>query len=302
MFSLLFLNLGFEFRGTFTPLSGYRFDTALFQRLQRLPALASIPLPIPVPFLKGLDMTKDNERTGLCCANFFLLGQIRNSKDPSTKPFPAYYLVAYLVKEPIALEILFMAGLGLLSALARVFRQGVIPSLSRDFDLSGLFPVQPRPDRIRHILPCLALVLPIGASCFARWDEMRLRWRAALGLLVGYAAVSVLWYAPHLIPYTNELVWDKKTAFRVLADSNLDWNQAEWVVRDYVRLHPEVAYAPLQPTTGRVVASMNILSGILWPEQYRWLRERCRPVGHIAYAQVLCEVPPDPALAGVSRR
>ena len=81
---------------------------------------------------------------------FFLLGQIRNSKDPSTRPFPAYYLVAYLVKEPIALEILFMAGLGLLWA-----RSGWREFFARESFL--LFPailiflvfslVQPRPDR-----------------------------------------------------------------------------------------------------------------------------------------------------------
>ena len=50
LFSLLFLNLGFEFRGTFTPLSGYRFDTAWFQRLQRFPCWPQSPCRYPSLF------------------------------------------------------------------------------------------------------------------------------------------------------------------------------------------------------------------------------------------------------------
>ena len=33
-----------------------------------------------------------------------------------------------------------------------------------------------------------------------------------------------------------------------------------------------------------------LLTGVLGGDDVRWLREGCRPVGHVAYAHVLCEV------------
>ena len=293
-FGLLFLNVGFEFRGTFTALSGYDFESAGFRSLQGS-ALAHIPLPLPVPFLQGLDMTKAHELTGKNFGNIYLLGETHDPKDANFKPFPAYYLVAYAVKEPLPLQILFCAGIFLLFR-RRNWREFfaresflLLPAIA----VFGFFSFFNRAQiGIRHILPCLALFLPVCASCFANWKSMRLRQRTTLGALVGYAAVSVLLYVPHLIPYMNELVWDKKSSYKVLSDSNLDWQQNSWVVHDFLRHHPDIPLDPIRPTSGRVLASANLLTGVLGGDDVRWLREGCRPVGHVAYAHVLCEVAP----------
>ena len=50
---LLAVNAGFCFDRSFTPLRSYSFDSAGLARLQKVPLLHSIPLPLPYPFLQG---------------------------------------------------------------------------------------------------------------------------------------------------------------------------------------------------------------------------------------------------------
>jgi hypothetical protein len=82
-------------------------------------------------------------------------------------------------------------------------------------------------------------------------------------------------------------------AYRVLADSNLDWGQAGWYLERYLQAHPEAKLNPTGPVTGTVVVEVNDLVGITKDADfYRWLREGYRPVGTIAYAYLIFNLPP----------
>jgi len=130
----------------------------------------------------------------------------------------------------------------------------------------------------------------------------RMRW--VLGGAVVYLVVSVLSYFPHYISYFNELVPDRKMAYRVLADSNLDWGQNQPYVERYLRDHPGTHLDPRLPVAGEVLISANLLVGISVPPldhaHCRWIRENLVPTDHVAYSHLVFQVPPE-ALEEIAR-
>ena len=108
------------------------------------------------------------------------------------------------------------------------------------------------------------------------------------GLITGlyiYLMVSVLSYFPHYLSYFNELVLNRKNAYKILADSNIDWGQSRYYLAEYIAEHPNVYIEPSSPVVGRIVVRINKLVGVTTsPNKYQWLRERCEPIGHIGYS------------------
>jgi hypothetical protein len=108
---VLVVNAGFCFDRPFTPLSAYHFQSSALVRLQGVPFVRSLLVPVPYPFLQGLDMMKDLEQRGISFGNVYLLGKLGNRRDPTFHGFKSYYAVALFFKEPIAFQILFSIGL-----------------------------------------------------------------------------------------------------------------------------------------------------------------------------------------------
>jgi len=122
-----------------------------------------------------------------------------------------------------------------------------------------------------------------------------------LSLLAVYLVLSVLSYYPHYLSYFNELVWDRKKAYKILADSNIDWDQNKEYLARYLKKHPEVIVNPPGPTTGKILVRVNDLVGVsTGPEQYRWLREHYEPTAHVAYSYLIFDLSqaPSPASRG----
>jgi hypothetical protein len=107
------INAGFLFRGTFTPLASYPLRSELLRSIQRnAPGLASLPLPVPYPYLEGLDWVYHLDRTNFEGAKrYYLLGQLSNES------FDGYYAVASLFKIPLAIQIAF--GVAVVTLLRR---------------------------------------------------------------------------------------------------------------------------------------------------------------------------------------
>src|SRR5215510_3386489 len=162
-------NVGYLFARTFLPLGSYDFESSSFRSLQNSRLLQKIPVPVPYPVLQGLDQATHNDAIGATYGNIYLLGNLRRNTDPDFHGFKSYYLVAWLVKEPIALQILFLWG------LLRVFRRGRDRSLRFSEHLllasmvvlvAGLSLFSKAQIGIRHILPALAIQVVIAASIF----------------------------------------------------------------------------------------------------------------------------------------
>jgi succinate dehydrogenase/fumarate reductase cytochrome b subunit len=283
----------------------------------KLAPVGWLPVPVPYPYLQGLDWGKMREETGRGFGSMYLLGELRESGG-----FKGYYFFAYLFKEPLALQALLVLAVALYAARRRRFNflsNEVVPAAAvavYAVYLNFFFDLQ---IGIRHALVTFPVTYVFCGSLLAAGDEAAGRRpgarRAALPVLLavagGYLAVSVASYYPHYIPYFNELVWDRKQAYKILADSNLDWGQAKRYAQAYQAAHPEVyleqglwhmkAYRdrhmeeylhPQFPASGRFVVNVNSYVGIYHPHRYKWLRERYRPVDHIAYAYLVFDVSP----------
>ena len=295
--SIVTINLGFGFNEIGTPLSGYTLKDPIFKKLQATAIVRNLPLPVPVPYVQGLDLVKFEERMGQTFGNIYMAGQLRvNHHDGTLHGFPGYYFYAALFKVPIATQIIFLVALfGYFSrrgqpAARRLRREEVfllIPILFFWVYFNFFFSAQ---IGIRHVLPVFALAI-IFCGRFLAAPNSKLRRYAAV-ILVVWTAASALSYYPHFISYFNEFVPDRKLAYRHLADSNLDWRGNDWYLTEYVRRHPGVVIDPRKPTPGRIVVPVNALVGVnRSPGEYKWLRDHFTPVDHIAYSYLVYDVP-----------
>jgi hypothetical protein len=247
------------------------------------------------------------EETGRGFGSMYLLGRLRE-----VGGFKGYYLLAFLFKEPLGLQALMvLAAVFYLLHRRRydLHRNEVfliIPVAFYAVYLNFFYSLQ---IGIRHFLVALPLIHVFCGSLIARWANLGRRMRWGVALLAVYVVGSVVSYFPHYIPYFNELVWDRKQAYKILADSNIDWGQALGAAEDYRAKHPQVylergmwhmkAYRdkhmeeylhPEFPDSGKILVNVNNFVGIYHPHRYRWLREKYKPVGHVAYAYLLFDL------------
>jgi Dolichyl-phosphate-mannose-protein mannosyltransferase len=295
--SLVTINVGFGFNGIGTPLARYTFKDPLFKKLQATPIVGNLPLPLPVPYVQGLDLIKFEARMGQAWGNIYMAGQLRvNHHDGTLRGFPGYYFYAAFFKEPIAKQIIFLVALcGYFSRRGQPAARGLrreeifllVPILVYWVYFNFFFNAQ---IGIRHVLPVFALA-SVFCGRFLASPESKLRRYTAVILIV-WAAASALSYYPHFISYFNEFVSNRKLAYRRLADSNLDWRGNEWYLTEYIRRHPGVIVDPRKPQAGRIIVPVNALVGVnRSPEEYKWLREHFTPVDHIAYSFLVYDVP-----------
>jgi 4-amino-4-deoxy-L-arabinose transferase-like glycosyltransferase len=292
LLTILVINAGFFFNRTLMPLYSMTFHSEQFQSLQKtLPQLSSLRVPLPQPYLIKLDQVVYAERTakgGL--SSFYLLGKLSHSG------FLGYYLVAFLYKVPLAIQAIALIsfvmvlrnGLGKRFLGRELFILVPLLIFMVYFNLLNRFP-----KGIRHYLVVFPFTLILCSTLATGWRAWtRWKWYALIGAY-GYLVVSVLSYFPHYISYFNELVTDRRFAYRILADSNLDWGQNQWYLARYEEDHPEAHISPEQPVDGTVVVGVNEFLGILGsPDTYAWLRCCYQPVDTVAYSYLVFEVPP----------
>ena len=126
------------------------------------------------------------------------------------------------------------------------------------------------------------------------WSAWTMRARVAVAVLAAYLVVSVLSYYPQYLAYFNELVPDRRMAYKVLADSNLDWGQNRLYLEQYLRVHPGVHVSPAHPVSGTIVVSVNELVGVgAKPETFQWLRDHFEPVSTIQYSYLVFDITPE---------
>lgn len=287
---LLVINTGFLFRKSFTPLSEYAFRSEQFQSLQQqLPA--ALPVPVPYPYLEGLDWVLQRERIGGELGNLYMFGELRYGDG-----FKGYYLAAYLFKVPLSIQILFIAALIFYWRRRRLFNFSrdeaflLLPVLFFFIYFNFLFEAH---TGIRFLLVAFPMMHVFTASLLAPQSVPGKGRRFAIGVLLPAAAISMLSWHPHYLYYFNELVPDRKQAHRILADSNLDWGGDEYWLDRWLEQNPHAIVYPEGPVAGTIVVGVNNYTGVLNKEWFAWLRELDGPVGHVAYSYLIFEVTPE---------
>jgi 4-amino-4-deoxy-L-arabinose transferase-like glycosyltransferase len=289
--SLVVVNIGFLFNRTLTPFDQYAFQSDPFRRLQAaVGVLGQAPVPTPYPYLEGLDSVMDHERTGASFGRPYLFGQL------SASGFPGYFFWASLYKVPIGTQVLLLAA-----AVSYVVRRRYRTSLTDEVLL--LVPIAffaiyfnffyRAQIGIRYFLILFPLVYILAASVISGQAVLSRRAKAGLVTAVAALVVSVLSYHPHYLAYFNELVPDRTRAYRILADSNLDWGQYGDYLEEYRAREPGSVFEPDKPVAGTILVRVNMLVGVLGdPERFRWLREHFTPVGHVAHGILVYRVTP----------
>jgi hypothetical protein len=295
LIGLVIINIGFLFNRTFTPFGDNEFRSARFQSLQTaLPFLHNVPVPVPYPYLEGFDWIIQREATGFGYGNLYLLGQIH-----PVKGFAGYYVVASLLKVPIATQIVIWASLAVYfwdkKRRRNILKDEIfllLPVLFYTIYFNFFYNAQLG---IRFYLVVFPLLYIFAGSLFINWKELSPRQKRSVYALGAYLLISVLSYFPHYIPYFNEFIWDRRMAYKYLADSNIDWEQSKEYLKKYQEEHPEAIVSPQNKiTSGLIVVNANDLVGVtVKPEMYQWLRENFEPVGTVVYSYLVFEISPE---------
>jgi hypothetical protein len=291
---ILIINAGFLFNRTFTPLKDYSFRSDTFRSLQAdLPFLGSLPVPVPYPYLQGLDWMRHTDLTADRYGNIYLLGHV-------SKPngFPGYYFVASALKVPIATQIFVLAALVLFFLQPRRRARSpqdevflLLPVLFFTVYFNFFFNAQ---TGIRYYLVVFPLLYILVGGLFVEWRTIPFAAKAFSILSLVYLGVSVFSYFPHYIPYFNEFIWDKTQTYKYLSDSNLEWGQSQGDLAYFMAAHPDAVYDPTTVEPGLLVIGGSDLVGILTkPERYAWLRNNFQPVDTIAYSYFVYRITPE---------
>lgn len=292
--SILIINVGFLFNRTFTRFGDYQFRSDPFIKLQnRFDILRNIPVPVPYPYLEGLDWMLHTERTGDRYGNLYLLGQLSKPEG-----FPGYYFIASLFKVSIASQIIiaasFFAYLFNADRRKNFMRREVffiVPALFFTIYFNFFFNTQ---IGIRYYLVIFPLLYIFAGSLFVGWEYFSVMRKALSITLTAHLMVSVLSYFPYYIPYFNELVWDKTQTYKYLSDSNLDWGQGGNYLAQYLSSHADAVYSPDHVQAGTLIVGGSDLVGIIEdPHKYEWLRNNFEPVDTIAYCYFVYKITPE---------
>ncbi|MFT5207634.1 MAG: hypothetical protein ACI9CF_001390 [Candidatus Omnitrophota bacterium] len=285
--SLIIINAGYLFNGFGTPLSQYTFKSELFQTTTKLLGpLKDFFLPLPKPFVEGLDWTKFNEVSGAYRGKTYFLGEL------SRDHFLWYFPLLFLLKIPLP-ALISLAGSKLLFLKRKNIHKFtnhemflILPAAFFAFYFIFLCKAQMG---IRMTLMLFPLMYIFSGKFFKR-----IKSPIALGLIL-WLIISNLSYYPRYIPYFNELVTPRINASKYFADSNLDWGQNQKLIQDYQMQHPNIKINPFNPVTGKVAISVNFVLGIVDPYRfawYEWIQKNLKPIGHVGYSYLIYDVPP----------
>jgi hypothetical protein len=251
--SLSVLNLGYLFEDSFKPLKDYGFQTHLFTGLEtgNIPEsgapnrfedtlLNKIPIPVPANYLQGIDTQRRDFERAIGPSYFCGTWQDRG--------WWYWYSSAFALKTPLGTVALLALAIGMsvfcrwsnapwqeelfawLSALAVV----ALVSSQTGFSI-----------HYRYIFPALPFLF-IGISKVARVFEMRPATRmgrlmaAMVVVAMTWSVGSSLWAYPHSVSYFNELAGGPKGGGEHLLDSNIDWGQDLFYLKEWLDEHPEV--------------------------------------------------------------
>jgi hypothetical protein len=230
--SLAVLNVGYLFRGSFSTLGSYNFQSNVLKgTVHRLELLRKLPIPLPHDYVTGLDHQRQVMEQQ---HPVFLDGQW------SVDGFRGYYAWALLYKLPHALQLLLLMVLFWIVVPGGLSRQLaaqailVLPIIV----VLAVAETSPMQLGIRYVLPVIPFVI-LFASQAARWfDFRRFPFRSGTTILLIAAMLLSIRYQPEHLAYFNELAGGPIGGREHLLDSNLDWGQDLGGLKQYLDEHP----------------------------------------------------------------
>jgi len=283
---LFIINAGFLFSGTGQSLSSYQFKSSVFNSIQRLFSFAgSMPLPFPEPYISGLDLTMNIDEMGAglpeTSGNVNILGESRMKSG-----FWYYYFVTLFFKTPV--PVLFLCCL-LLYILWRQekysLRNAFIPFFCILYFLIYFSFFYNSQVGIRHII----MIFPLLYVLLGKTADWLFSKRAVFVLLVVYSIITYYLFFPNLIAYSNEFIANKKNAYRIIGNANLDYGQSYFLLHKFMDKHQSVKFADETPSTGQFVIAVGDYLDVNNTGRYKWL-QNFKPVAHVAHSFLLFDI------------
>lgn len=213
---------------TFEPVLGYRFDSqrpaiAIAQKNPFVHYMLTVPVPLG-SYISTVKQILLYNYSSLYTKNSFFMGEL------SHDGLPGYYFIPLLLlKTPIPLVFLFVFSL-------YYFRKQLPKSAIILLPIAGillnvLFAKVTLV--LRYILPIYPLMIIFASQSIISYPKNKKITFGLTGCLVLWLVSGTFSYFPHYISYSNEIIGNKNFAYRYIADSNLDWGQGLYSLRDY---------------------------------------------------------------------
>ena len=284
----LIINIAFLFNGTGKSLSQYQFKSNTFLSIREWPVINKIPLPLPVPFLEGFDLVKNMLSMGSgnpeVSGRSYLFG---NYFTGNSKWY--YYSVVILFKTPLTVLVLLVAAV--VVYFKKPLSKTTFFAVGFPLLLAFLFIIfislnNTSQHGTRHLL----MIYPLFYCCLGQVVNWKLfRTRTALPVVILYGLTTFYFYFPNLLSYTNELIWDKKNAYKILASTNIDHGQCGYSLKKYLNKHPLVRFPTNNPEPGEFIVGINNYLDLKSTGESAWLRN-FEPFDHVSHCYLLFKV------------
>ncbi len=241
---VLLLNAGYGFQGSFQLLASYEFTSETLggpndhqlgtNNRFRDSLLGSLPLPVPKPYLEGIDLQKRDFELGY---------QSYRAGRWQSPGWWYYYLYAFLLKTPLGIQCMcLMAITSVLYRPHRYLRQWndeaclLLPIVA----IFGLVSSQTGMNHhYRYVLPALPFLYVSISRIVCSFDFHCSRRSMAVLALLAWTMMSSLWIFPHSLSYFNEAIGGPRRGHLYLLHSNLDWGQDLMYFKQWFANHSE---------------------------------------------------------------
>ena len=285
---LVIINIAFLFNGTGHPLNGYDFRSTTFQHIQQWQLINNIPLPLPVPFIDGFDLVKHMLSMGSgnpeVSGRSYLLGNYFTGNAVGY-----YYSVIILFKTPLTVLLMLVAVL--LTYFKNLFSKTNFFITGFPLLLACFFVIFISLNNTsQHGLRHLIMIYPLFYVCFGQLMNRKLfQSKIILPVVLLYSLATFYFYFPNLLSYTNELIWDKKNAYKVLASTNIDHGQCNIALKKYLATHTEVKWPGSSPGAGDFILGINDYLDLRSTGKFTWLQDFA-PYDHVDHCYLLFRV------------
>lgn len=286
---LLIINTGYFFNNTGRSLNATETRSTTFTNL-KTSVIGNIPIPIPGPYMEGLDLTMHMNELGGGNPNVSGENYLFGEKKSGTG-FWNYYLVSFLYKTPLHILLILFAVI--LFLIVREKKEGHLSSMIFLFGIPVYFllllGIQSNAQiGLRHVLFVYPLLYVLAGSIW-NFSFIKNKIRLIIPVMLIYGVVTYYFYYPNLISYTNEFITDKKNAYKVFADSNLDFGQGEVIIKEYLEKNRDVKIADTVVAEGKFLLGINDYLDLNRTGKYAWL-SKFKPVSHINFCFLLFSI------------
>ncbi len=285
----LLINIVYQYQGVGFFLKDATLYSSFMLGMQR--ELPWLFLLLPRSFIEGFDQTLSFER--VMQWNTVIFDQYLS--DGAWYYFP----VTWFFKTPIAVLALLL--LAAWTALRLWPQRAALPEVQRTalwllglqwliflFYFNFVFRTHVG---LRYVLMCLPLAY-LACAMVLQTQFSRPWLRRALPLALLVAVLEHLPFADNALSFSNAFIADKKNAWFVLTDSNIDWGQNyTQVFAEADAEHPGAVRNPAHILPGENLIRLNYLTGVFRnPVQHQWARRNLEPVRHLQHTHLLYDV------------